>query len=153
MNESPGTSHDSFFIYVSYLCRFCNSYLKNPELLASEYLLAARSALRALSFVAHHIVHSAALLAECLTRNRYYIELSPFKYRLVLCCSLFSQIADPEVIYYSYLINAITYIIVGTTEKWVKRGCVDPPEDIIRLTYDVGVGVQHTLTRIRSSKD
>ena len=63
------------------------------------------------------------------------------------------KIADPEVIYYSYLINAITYIIVGTTEKWVKRGCVDPPEDIIRLTYDVGVGVQHALIRIRSSKD
>ena len=57
------------------------------------------------------------------------------------------RIADPGVIYYSYLINAITYIIVGTAEKWVKRDCVDPPDDLIRLAHDVGVGVQKALVR------
>lgn len=57
------------------------------------------------------------------------------------------SIADPKVVYYSYLINAITYIIVGTAEKWVKRNCVDPPDDLIRLAQDVGVGVQKALVR------
>lgn len=57
------------------------------------------------------------------------------------------KIADPSVVYYSYLINAITYIIVGTTEKWVKRNCVDPSEDLMRLAHDVGIGVHKALTR------
>ena len=59
------------------------------------------------------------------------------------------NIADPELVYYSYLINAITYILIGTTEKWVKRDCVDPPEDIMRLAQDVGIGVQNALMRIQ----
>ena len=57
------------------------------------------------------------------------------------------RIADPGVVYYSYLINAITYIIVGTAEKWVKRDCIDPPDDLIRLAHDVGAGVQKALTK------
>ena len=57
------------------------------------------------------------------------------------------SIADPGVVYYSYLINAITYIIVGTAEKWVKRDCIDPSDDLIRLAQDVGVGVQKALIR------
>ena len=59
------------------------------------------------------------------------------------------KIADPEVAYYSYLINAITFIIVGTAEKWVKRDCIDPPYDLIRLTHDVGVDVQKALVRMQ----
>lgn len=59
------------------------------------------------------------------------------------------KIADPELVYYSYLINAITYILIGTTEKWVKRNCVDPPEDIMRLAQDVGIGVQNALMRMQ----
>ena len=57
------------------------------------------------------------------------------------------SIADPGVVYYSYLINAITYIIVGTAEKWVKRDCIDSSDDLIRLAHDVGVGVQKALVR------
>ena len=59
------------------------------------------------------------------------------------------RIADPGVVYYSYLINVITYIIVGTAEKWVKRDCIDPPYDLIRLTHDVGVDVQKALVRMQ----
>ena len=59
------------------------------------------------------------------------------------------RIADPGIVYYSYLINAITCIIVGTAEKWVKRDCIDPPYDLIRLTHDVGVDVQKALVRMQ----
>lgn len=54
-------------------------------------------------------------------------------------------IADPSEIYYSYLINAITYILIGTIEKWVRRDCADPHSELKRLAKDVSLGVRNAL--------
>lgn len=46
--------------------------------------------------------------------------------------------------YTDYLINAITYIVTGTIEMWVRRGCTDTAEEFIRLIEATGISIQRT---------
>lgn len=52
------------------------------------------------------------------------------------------DIADPNNLYNSYLINAIVYVMIGTIEKWLKRGCIDPVEAFQSLINATGIGIQ-----------
>ena len=53
------------------------------------------------------------------------------------------DIADPRSLYNDYLINAIVYIMIGTIEKWLKRGCVDSFDVFLDLINATGIGIQN----------
>lgn len=48
----------------------------------------------------------------------------------------------------SYLVNAVTYVITGTIENWIRRECTDPVEVFIPLMDAVGISIRHVLSSV-----
>lgn len=56
-----------------------------------------------------------------------------------------SGIADPESQNISYLINAAAYVMIGTIEKWIQRGCTDSVETLAWLIHATGEGIRNAF--------
>ena len=58
------------------------------------------------------------------------------------------DIAGHDSILGSYLANAVTYVITGTIENWIRRECTDPVEVFIPLMDAVGMSIRHVLSSV-----
>ena len=56
-----------------------------------------------------------------------------------------SGIADPDSRNISYLINGAAYVIIGTIDKWLKRGCIESREEFTLLVNASGEGMRHAF--------
>lgn len=56
-----------------------------------------------------------------------------------------SGIADPESINIAYLINAASYVMIGTIEKWIRRNCVDSVDTLAWLIHATGEGIRNAF--------
>ena len=58
------------------------------------------------------------------------------------------DIAGHDSVLGSYLVNAVTYVITGTIENWIRRECTDPVEVFIPLMDAVGMSIRHVLSSV-----